>query len=94
MAEYTSKGVPKIDKKTWDSIKGRYKRNLTDWGNYLTEVQKRIINEDPSIREYMELQTSQFPRDIHDRIFSSLVGLYAIIEAQIEVNKTEEQFSD
>jgi hypothetical protein len=97
MAEYTSKGVPKINPKTWESAKDRYigRRigNRTDWGQLLTEVQQRIIDEDPSIREYMEMQASQFPRELHDLVFSSLVGLYAIIEAQIDTNRTEENLS-
>ena len=87
--KYTSKGMPLISQETLDALVSRYagKRN-GDWGQYITEVQQRLVREDPVLVKFLEMQVvSKFPRELHTPVFEILVGLYAVLENQTEANR-------
>ena len=94
MIKYTTRGMPVVSQFTLDSILGRYagRKNSegADWGSYLTEVQRRIIEEDPVLTKFLEMQVGKFPRELHNSMFELLLGLYAVLETQTEINKLEE----
>lgn len=95
--EYTSKGLSKITPETLDALTGRYLRRKngqgTDWGTHLTEVKRRMINEDPVLVEFLEMQVDKYPPELHNPMFEIATGLYALLELQTEANKLKEDLS-
>ncbi len=89
--QYTSKGLPKISQVTRDALFGRYsgreQPNNTDYGNFLTGVQRRLVTEDPVLKEFIESQIGKYPRELHQPMFEIVVGVYGILERQAEANK-------
>ena len=96
MSQYTEKGLPVVSQQLVESIFSRYANRQngqiqTDWGMYLTEVQRRIIREQPHLREFVESQTGNYPIEMHKPILEVFVAIYGLLEQQAETNKLERQ---
>jgi len=87
----TSKGMPVISQETIDAVVGRYSgrtgKEGTDWGLHLTEIQKRIIREDPNLVKYIEIIVGKYPQHLHNDMLEVAVSLYAILEWQADCNR-------
>ena len=86
--KYTSKEMPVISQETLDALLSRYSGERNgEWGQYITEVQQRIVREDPVLVKFLEMQVgTNFPKELHTSVFQVLVGLYAVLENQTEAN--------
>jgi hypothetical protein len=82
----TSKGLPVVSSETVSSMWQNY-TTRENWGNHLTEVQQRLIKENPELVKFMESQVGKYPAEIHIALFEVLVGTIAVLEHQAEVNK-------
>jgi len=82
----TSKGLPVISRDTVASILQTYTSH-ENWGEHLTEVQRRLIEENPILVEFIESQVGKFPEPLHLAMFEVVVGTIAVLEHQAEANK-------
>jgi hypothetical protein len=97
--KYTEKGLPVVSQQTIKSIVDRYVgrkmgNGETDWGNYLTEVQHRLVREQPDLVEFIESQVNnKYPIEMHHPILESLIVVYCLLETQAEAYKMEQKLA-
>jgi hypothetical protein len=87
----TSKGLPVVSSSTTRSIWENY-TTRESWGEHLTEVQQRLVDENPELVAFMESQVGRFPSQLHIPIFEVLVGTIAFLEHQAEANRFSSMF--
>jgi len=92
MKKYTSKGLPVVTEGLLDSLFDRYtnkisnRRGALTYGDVLSDSRQRITKENPVLRKFMESQVGKYSPDMHNAMFEVLVGMYAILELQSEIN--------
>jgi hypothetical protein len=89
--KYTTKGLPVVSRQTLELVYALYgnqaEQKKKTWGEYLMEVKERLIKENPNLKKFIEDQTGKYPREMHNPIFEIVVGVYALLEFQAEVNR-------
>jgi hypothetical protein len=82
--------MPIVTEETIQFLLDRYgESGVESWGEYLSQVQQRIIVENPQLTRFIEIQVGQYPQELHNDIFALIVGLYTALEHQTSTNNLE-----
>jgi hypothetical protein len=87
----TSQGLPVVSENTIDSMKQTHGER---WGEYLEEVKTRLLNENPSLVNFIESQVGKYLPEAHNPMFEVVVGTLAVLEQQAMVNKKQSIFAN
>jgi hypothetical protein len=84
----TKAGIPVVSKVTLEAFSERYtKTKNNDWGDLLSDAQKRMVDENPYLVKHIEAQVGMFPKEAHNAILAVIVGVYKLLEHQAQINK-------
>jgi hypothetical protein len=84
--------LPVISKTTLDAMQQVYAGKK--WGQHLTEVQQRLIQENPYLITFIENQVGKYPRALHNPLFEVFVATITMLEHQALVDEKEIERQD
>ncbi len=90
-------GSPVISAETVEALKSQYTDNSGDgqtWGDRLTDMQHKVIDNNPRLVEFVEMQVGKFPQELHQPMFEVLMGTMVLIERQAEADAMRSSFPD
>lgn len=89
----TAKGMPKVTETTVQTIVDSHTNGFEQWGQHLEDVKSMMIEEQPSLKKFLESQVGKYPPEMHDALFEIAVATYAVLEQQANSNKLSSSFS-
>jgi hypothetical protein len=81
--------LPIISKDTLDAMYQVYAGKK--WGQHLTEVQQRLIQENPHLVQFIESQVGKFPRELHTALFEVIIATITMLEHQALVDEKQRE---
>ncbi len=88
----TSKGLPVVTQDGVAALWETYTVGGERWGVRLTEVQKRLIQEQPALFSFIESQINKYPHELHKPIFEVVIGTIAVLEDAAEANQLSSKY--
>ena len=89
----TSKGLPVVTQTALDALWETYTTSSGEkWGTRLTEVQKRLISEQPALVKFIESQVNKYPHEFHVAILEVVVATIAVLEDSAEANQISSKY--
>jgi hypothetical protein len=77
--------LPIVSGKTIDAIHHVYAGKK--WGNHLTAVRDRLVQENPQLVKFIESQIGKYPRSLHTAMFEVVIGILSVLEHQALVDQ-------
>lgn len=88
----TSKGLPVVTQEGLDALWETYTTGGEKWGTRLTEVQKRLVEEQPVLTSFIESQVAKYPQELHHSIFVAVIATLAVLEDAAEANQLASKY--
>jgi hypothetical protein len=81
--------LPIVYKDTLDAMYQVYAGKK--WGQHLTKVQQRLLQENPYLVQFIENQVGKFPHELHTPLFEVIIATITVLEHQALVDEKQRE---
>lgn len=90
-------GIPVISDDTLEALTSQFTGHNGDgqsWGDRLTEMQSKLLETNPNLVKFIEIQVGKYPGQLHQPMFEVIVGSMVLVERQSEADAMNQSFPD